>query len=133
MTGIDGDVRKVSRAGAKVSSPTAPMLRSVLLWALVLAAGAFALQWLEYRFQARALSREIYIALIGVAFAVGGVWVGWKLNTRKEPDPFQPNTAAVASLGLTRQEVKVLERLAAGGWPIQQGDRPNPGGLAQYG
>ena len=28
--------------------------------------------------------------------------------------PFEPNTAAVAALGLTRQEVKVLERLAAG-------------------
>ena len=90
------------------------MLRPILLWALVLAAGAFALQWLEYRFLARAFSREIYVALIGVAFAAGGVWVGWKLNTRKAPGPFEANIAAMASLGLTRQEVKVLERLAAG-------------------
>ncbi|MES2722328.1 MAG: response regulator transcription factor [Pseudomonadota bacterium] len=90
------------------------MLRTVLLWALVLAVGAFALQWLEYRFLTRAFSREIYVALIGVAFAAGGVWVGWKLNVRKPPGSFEPNTAAMASLGLTRQEVKVLERLAAG-------------------
>ena len=114
MTGIDGILRKVSRVGAKLSAATPPMLRTVLLWALVLAVGAFALQWLEYRFLTRAFSREIYVALIGVAFAAGGVWVGWKLNARKAPGPFQPNTAAVASLGLTRQEVKVLERLAAG-------------------
>ncbi|WP_340646908.1 response regulator transcription factor [Phenylobacterium sp.] len=90
------------------------MVRPLILWALLLAAGAFALQWLEYRFLARAFSLEIYIALIGVAFAAGGVWVGWKLNSRKAPSPFEPNTAAVAALGLTRQEVKVLERLAAG-------------------
>lgn len=86
----------------------------ILIWALVLAAGAFALQWLEYRFLARALSSEIYVGLIGLAFAAGGVWVGWKLNARKPPGPFERNTAAAAALGLTRQEVKVLERLAAG-------------------
>ncbi len=88
------------------------MVRPILLWALVLAAGAFALQWLEYRFLARALSLQVYVALIGVAFAAGGVWFGWKLNARKTS--FEPNTAAVAALGLTRQEIKVLERLAAG-------------------
>ena len=90
------------------------MTRAILLWALFLAAGAFALQWLEYRFLARAFSLEIYIALSGMAFAAGGVWVGWKLNARTATGPFEPNTAAVAALGLTRQEVKVLERLAAG-------------------
>lgn len=90
------------------------MARAILIWAAILAAGAFALQWLEYRFLARAFSPEIYVALIGVTFAAGGVWVGWKLNARKPPGPFARNIAAVAALGLTRQEVKVLERLAAG-------------------
>ncbi len=88
------------------------MARSIFLWALVLAAGAFALQWLEYRFLARAFSLELYVALIGAAFAAGGVWVGWRLNARKTS--FEPNTAALAALRLTRQELKVLERLAAG-------------------
>jgi NarL family two-component system response regulator LiaR len=32
------------------------MIRTILLWALVLALGAFALQWLEYQFLARAFS-----------------------------------------------------------------------------
>lgn len=90
------------------------MIRTVLLWALVLAVGAFALQWLEYRFLVRAFSWQVYVGLIGVAFAAGGVWIGWKLAARARPETFARNDAALASLGLTGQEVKVLERLAAG-------------------
>lgn len=90
------------------------MVRTVVLWALVLALGAFALQWLEYQYVARAFSQEIYVAVIGTAFAVGGVWFGWKLSSRRAPAPFARNDAALAALGLTGQEVRVLERLAAG-------------------
>jgi DNA-binding NarL/FixJ family response regulator len=90
------------------------MVRTVLIWALVLAAGAFALQWLEYQYLVRAFSRDIYVAIIGTAFAAGGVWVGWKLTQRRAPGPFERNAAALAALGLTGQEMKVLERLAAG-------------------
>ena len=90
------------------------MTRSILLWALVLATGAFALQWLEYQYLVRRFSWEIYVALIGAAFAAGGVWVGWKLTQRSAPEPFARNAAAQAALGLTGQEMKVLERLAAG-------------------
>lgn len=90
------------------------MVRTVLIWALVLAAGAFALQWLEYQYLVRAFSRDIYIAIIGTAFAAGGVWVGWKLTQRHAPGPFERNAAALAALGLTGQEMRVLERLAAG-------------------
>ena len=90
------------------------MTRTIIVWALVLAVGAFALQWLEYQYMARVFSREVYVALIGTAFAVGGVWVGWKLTSRAPPGPFARNVAAQASLGLTGQEMKVLERLASG-------------------
>lgn len=90
------------------------MIRTVVLWALVLAGGAFVLQWLEYQSLARALPRDVYVALIGVGFAAGGVWVGWTLSARARPGPFERNARAVASLGLTGQEVRVLERLAAG-------------------
>jgi|SRR6516162_8539624 DNA-binding CsgD family transcriptional regulator len=90
------------------------MRRAIVIWGLVLAAGAFLLQWLQYQYLARALPREVYIALIGVGFAAGGVWVGWKLTSRAAPGPFQRNDAALASLGLTGQEMRVLERLAAG-------------------
>jgi DNA-binding CsgD family transcriptional regulator len=90
------------------------MTRTIVVWALVLAAGAFALQWLEYQYLARAFPREIYIAVVGTAFAVGGVWVGWKLTSRAAPAAFRRNAAAQASLGLTGQEMRVLEKLAAG-------------------
>lgn len=90
------------------------MARTVILWALFLAAAAFALRWLEFQYLARAFSREIYIAVIGAAFAAGGVWVGWKLTSRTAPGPFEPNAAARKALGLTGQEMRVLERLAAG-------------------
>ncbi len=90
------------------------MTRTIVIWALVLAAGAFALQWLEYQYLVRLFPREIYIAVIAAAFAAGGVWVGWKLTLRARPAPFARNAAAQASLGLTGQEMKVLERLGAG-------------------
>ena len=90
------------------------MTRTILLWALVLALGAFALQWLQYQYLVRVLPWQVYVGLIGTAFAAGGVWVGWKLSSRAAPAPFVLNLAAQASLGLTGQEMKVLERLAAG-------------------
>ncbi len=89
------------------------MTRTIVLWALVLAAGAFALQWLQYQYLARAFSWQIYITIIGFAFAAGGVGLGWRLAARPSTR-FERNAAAIASLGLTPQEMKVLERLAAG-------------------
>jgi NarL family two-component system response regulator LiaR len=88
--------------------------RTIILWAVVLAAGAFALQWLEYQSLVRAVSRDAYVAIVGVAFAAGGVWVGWKLSARASPGAFARNDQALASLGLTGQEIRVLEQLAAG-------------------
>ncbi|MBS0363998.1 MAG: response regulator transcription factor [Proteobacteria bacterium] len=90
------------------------MLRTLIPWALVLAAGAFALQWLEFQYLARRFSFEIYVSIVGVAVAAGGVWAGWRLTRRNDPAPFARNAAAQASLGLTGQEMRVLERLAAG-------------------
>jgi DNA-binding NarL/FixJ family response regulator len=91
-----------------------PMVRIVVPWALVLAAGAFLLQWLQYWYVVRVFSPEIYIAIIGTAFAVGGVWVGWRLSVRPASAPFARNEAARETLGLTGQEMKVLALLAAG-------------------
>ena len=90
------------------------MIRTVILWALVMAAGALALRWLEFQYLARLLSWRIYVTVIGVAFAAGGVWVGWKLTSRSPPTAFSRNTAAQRALGVTGQEMRVLERLAAG-------------------
>ena len=90
------------------------MIRVIVLWALVLAAGAFALEWLQYQYLVRLFSEQIYIAIIAAAFAAGGIWVGWKLTARPAPGPFARNVAALTALGLTGQEMKVLALLAAG-------------------
>ena len=92
----------------------APLLRTIVIWAAVLAVGAFVLQWLQYEYLVRMFPREIYIGIIGTAFAAGGVWVGWKLSARPAPAAFARNQAAIGSLGLTGQEMKVLEALASG-------------------
>src|SRR5690242_10834704 len=92
----------------------APVARRVVPWALVLAAGAFLLQWLQYQCVARVFSSQIYIAIIGTAFAISGVWVGWRLSARPASGPFARNEAARETLGLTGQEMKVLDLLAAG-------------------
>lgn len=90
------------------------MIRTVVLYALALAIGAFALQWLEYQYFTRMFTTEIYIALIAAGFAALGVWAGIKLARRPAPETFEMNTAALASLGITRREQDVLALLAAG-------------------
>lgn len=90
------------------------MRRTIIIYALALAAGAFVLQWLQYRFLVRAFPAEIYIALIAAGFAGLGLWAGLKLARRPTPATFEKNDAAIASLGLTLREQEVLVQLAAG-------------------
>lgn len=89
------------------------LIRTIILWAIVLAAAAFGLQWLEYQYVTMAFSREIYIFIIATLFAAGGLWLGWRLASRPR-GAFQRNEAAAAALGLTRQELRALELIAAG-------------------
>lgn len=90
------------------------MIRFLAPYALVLAGGAFVLQWLEYRALSRSLAMEIYVALIAAAFAAGGIWLGWRLSARRRGPGFVRNEAALKSLKLTGQEIRVLEKLASG-------------------
>ena len=90
------------------------MTRTIILYALALAAGAFLLQWLQYTYYVRAFSTEIYIGLIALAFAGIGVWFGMRVARRPASATFEKNTAAIASLGITQREEQVLALLAAG-------------------
>jgi DNA-binding NarL/FixJ family response regulator len=91
------------------------MARTVLIYGLALALGALALQWLEYQVWARSHTGEIYIALIALAFLGLGVWVGARLfQKQSQTTPFEPNTRAQASLGISEREHEVLRLLAAG-------------------
>jgi DNA-binding CsgD family transcriptional regulator len=91
------------------------MLKTVLVYGFALAAGAVALQWLEYQIWARTHAGTIYIALIGAAFLGLGIWVG-RVLYRREPraGEFTPNERAQTSLGITERERQVLQLLADG-------------------
>lgn len=88
--------------------------RTILLYAVALAAAAALLDWLEYRYLARAFSTEIYIALIAACFVALGVWAGRRLTPGPAPAGFERNHAAIRSLGLTPRECEILELLASG-------------------
>lgn len=90
------------------------MKRTIAIYALALAAGAFLLEWLEYRFVTRVFSSEIYIVLIAVIFIALGAWIGYRLTRRPAPLAFERNDAAISSLGITAREYQTLELVAAG-------------------
>jgi len=91
------------------------VLKLVLIYGIVLAAGAVALQWLEYQFWVRTNAATVYVALIAAAFLGLGIWVGRRLFRRDPPArEFTPNARAQSSLGITDREREVLQLLADG-------------------
>ena len=90
------------------------MLRAVLIWAAVLALAAFGLEWIRYQYLIHTVPPQLYVAVIAIAFAAGGIWLGARLTARPQTGPFEPNLKAQAALGLTGQEMKVLELVVAG-------------------
>ncbi len=90
------------------------MKRVVILYALVLAAAAFALQWLEYRYLARAYTPEVYVTLVAIGFVILGIWIGRQLTPALPRIEFRRNEQAIRSIGLTKRECQLLESLASG-------------------
>lgn len=90
------------------------MARTILIYAVALAAAAALLQWVEYRYLAHAFSFEIYLALVAVAFLALGAWAARQLTPRAASAEFEVNQAAIHSLGLTPRECQILEQLASG-------------------
>ena len=88
--------------------------RIIFLYAVTLAVAAFALEWLQFQYFAKSYPVEIYVALIALAFAALGIWVGHRLTVKKPRGPFEQNRAALQSLGISGRELEVLEALAAG-------------------
>ena len=93
-----------------------PVRRTIILYALALAAAATALQWLEYRYLARTISTEIYIVLLAICFIGLGAWAGHRLTAKqtRSAAAFARNEAAIRSLGLTSRECEILDLLASG-------------------
>lgn len=90
------------------------MFRTIATAGLILALGAFLLAWLEIQQATRMIAPEVYVAVVAMLFTSGGVWMGWRIATRRHGPAFERNQAAVRSLGLTAQEMRVLSELASG-------------------
>ncbi|MEL6363733.1 MAG: LuxR C-terminal-related transcriptional regulator [Pseudomonadota bacterium] len=91
------------------------MTRTVALSAIVLAAAAFLLEQLEYRFVLKTLPAEGYIALVAIGFAALGVYAGRRLAGPAPTGAFARNDAAIRELRISTREIEILEKVAAGG------------------
>jgi DNA-binding CsgD family transcriptional regulator len=87
---------------------------SIAVYGLLLAAGTFALQWLDYQRLARTQSIELYIGLVALAFLVLGVVIGVRVIAPRPVPDFDGNPQAQAALGISERELQVLKELAAG-------------------
>ena len=80
----------------------------------LLAAGAVALQWLDYQRLARLHPGDVYLLLVAAGFLALGVFVGARAFAAPRPAPFDGNPQARAALKLSERELEVLHELAAG-------------------
>lgn len=111
----NGQKGKINR-WRSMDSAAGKMKKTILIYGLVLAGGALALQQMEYLYSIRTYSTETYIVLIAVLFTVLGAWAGHKLTHRPPGGipPFQKNKKAQRSLGISERECQVLELVARG-------------------
>ncbi len=71
------------------------MWRTVLIYGAILAAGAFALQWLQFQLLVRTHPLEIYLAIFALAFmALGRVGRACGCGAALPRKPFEVNTQA---------------------------------------
>lgn len=93
------------------------MIKTVLLYGIILAALIAILKYIEYRFLVRELSLEVYMTLVALFFTGLGIWGGLRLTRRKvvlvHPD-FKLDEGQLEKLGISRREYEVLELMAKG-------------------
>jgi DNA-binding CsgD family transcriptional regulator len=90
------------------------MLRTILIYGLLLAALAVGLQWLEFQYLVRTHATETYVVLVAVGFLALGIWAGSRLFRRPPTGEFVENTRVQETLGISGRELEVLKLLAAG-------------------
>lgn len=89
------------------------MWKRIIVYAVLLAAGTLALQWLDYQRLVRARSGDVYVFLIAAAFLALGIYIGARaLGGRSVP--FDGNPKAQAELGISPRELAVLLEIVAG-------------------
>ena len=90
------------------------MWKQIVLYGVLLAAGTFVLQWLDYLHLARAHAGDIYVFLIAAIFLALGVYVGARIIGPSAPPSFDGNPKAQAALGISPRELTILQEIAAG-------------------
>jgi DNA-binding CsgD family transcriptional regulator len=90
------------------------MLRTILIYGLLLAALAVGLQWLEFQYVVRTHATETYVVLVALAFLGLGIWAGSRLFRRAPPGEFTGNPRVQQTLGISDRELEVLKLLASG-------------------
>ena len=88
--------------------------KQVAAYGALLAAGAAALEWLDYQRVARSYPGGIYVVLIALGFLALGLFVGRRLVPPSAPAEFDGNPKAQAALGISPRELTVLREIAAG-------------------
>ena len=92
----------------------APDWKPIVLYGAALAAGAVALQWIDYLQFARVNSGHIYTFVVAAGFLTLGVYIGARVIGRSKPSAFDGNAKAQAALGISPRELAVLHEIAAG-------------------
>jgi DNA-binding NarL/FixJ family response regulator len=90
------------------------MWKQAAFYGALLAAGTFALQWLDYERLARTYSGDIDLFLIAAVFLGLGIYIGARVIAGAKPETFDGNPKALASLGISPRELTVLQEIAAG-------------------
>lgn len=100
------------------------MIRSILLYGILMALLVLVMKLLDYQFFTKSLSMEIYVGLVATFFTVLGIWLGWKLLERggqkSNETPaavLQDESMSLADpqeAGLSIREFEVLELIAKG-------------------
>ena len=94
--------------------PRAIRWPQLALYGAALAAGALALDWIEYQRLVRGRTGDVYLFLVAAAFLALGLWAGARVLAPRPADRGDGNPAAQASLGISSRELAVLAALADG-------------------
>lgn len=90
------------------------MWKLAAAYGALLAAGALALEWLDYQYVVRAHSGDVYLALVAVLFLALGIYIGMRVVGAHRAVPFDGNPKAQEALGISARELEVLNEIAAG-------------------
>lgn len=90
------------------------MLRVAVRYGLALAGVGLLLAWLQVNHALHLIETDIYIAMLSILFTALGLWIGTRLTSPRQNEPFIPNEPAKRSLGISARESDVLGLLAAG-------------------